>query len=253
MPTKLSLRLCGQKPSRYSPPGRVAQLAEQRTLNPPVAGSIPAALTKKRIPSRRYDLITRATCDSMRSRFGHAWPQPIRASTTCRCSRSSWLPRRAVRREVRPARQQWIRAGLERLLPDQDPEAFVAELRAVINDASIQIERIMSFTPAVSTTDSELYRAIETVLRRAFPEAALRGAPLKKSRTVEWSSGSPQRLRLVTCHLGQPQDARTRDVRGPRRLGRRARIKRCDHLPLGPSSRNLHRPRARPYDGLLSE
>ncbi len=46
MRIELSTRLCSGKATRYSPPGRVAQLAEQRTLNPPVAGSIPAALTR---------------------------------------------------------------------------------------------------------------------------------------------------------------------------------------------------------------
>ncbi len=34
-------------PSRYTALGRVAQLAEQRTLNPPVPGSIPGALTRE--------------------------------------------------------------------------------------------------------------------------------------------------------------------------------------------------------------
>ena len=53
MRIKLSTRLCSGKATRYSPPGRVAQLGEQRTLNPPVAGSSPAALTKKAIDINR--------------------------------------------------------------------------------------------------------------------------------------------------------------------------------------------------------
>ncbi len=58
-----------------------------------------------------------------------------------------------------------------RLLPDQDPEAFVTELRTVLDDDSIEIERIMGFSPAVSTTDTELYRTIEEVCRAHFPDA----------------------------------------------------------------------------------
>lgn len=39
----------------------------------------------------------------------------------------------------------------------------------IINDPAIDIEVMMGFTPAVSTTDTDLYRAIETVTRRHFP------------------------------------------------------------------------------------
>jgi acetylornithine deacetylase/succinyl-diaminopimelate desuccinylase-like protein len=56
-----------------------------------------------------------------------------------------------------------------RLLPDQDLDAFEDELRAVINDPLIRIERIMGFTPAVSPSDTELYAAIGSVGRRHYP------------------------------------------------------------------------------------
>jgi acetylornithine deacetylase/succinyl-diaminopimelate desuccinylase-like protein len=58
-----------------------------------------------------------------------------------------------------------------RLLPDQDPQAFIEQLSVIINDPAIDIEVIMGFTPAVSTTDTELYRAIETVSARHFPDS----------------------------------------------------------------------------------
>lgn len=58
-----------------------------------------------------------------------------------------------------------------RLLPDQDPAAFTRELQSVINDPQISIEKIMGFTPAVSSTDTPLYRAIESTIRRHFPAA----------------------------------------------------------------------------------
>ncbi len=63
-----------------------------------------------------------------------------------------------------------------RLLPDQDPDEFVRELRSVIDDPSIQIERLMGFTPAVSTTNTNLYRSIIHVLANGFP-----GAPVVPS------------------------------------------------------------------------
>ena len=56
-----------------------------------------------------------------------------------------------------------------RLLPDQDPDDFIALLRSVINDPGIRIEKIMGFSPAVSTTDTDLYRAIETVVKKHYP------------------------------------------------------------------------------------
>jgi len=56
-----------------------------------------------------------------------------------------------------------------RLLPDQNAEAFVEDLRSIVNDAGVRIETLMAFTPAVSSTDSDLYRAIETVVERHYP------------------------------------------------------------------------------------
>ena len=56
-----------------------------------------------------------------------------------------------------------------RLLPDQDHDEFIALLRSVINDPGVRIEKIMGFSPAVSTTDTDLYRAIETVVKKHYP------------------------------------------------------------------------------------
>lgn len=56
-----------------------------------------------------------------------------------------------------------------RLLPDQDPDEFVALLETIINDPAIRIEKIMGFTPAVSSTETELYRAIEVTLSDRYP------------------------------------------------------------------------------------
>jgi acetylornithine deacetylase/succinyl-diaminopimelate desuccinylase-like protein len=65
-----------------------------------------------------------------------------------------------------------------RLVPDQDPAAFIAQLRSIVNDPSIEIETIMGFTPAVSTTDTDVYRAIENVTAKHFPGSRVTPAVL---------------------------------------------------------------------------
>ncbi len=60
-----------------------------------------------------------------------------------------------------------------RMLPDQDPDEFVDEIEAVLNDPGIEIERIMQFTPAVSSTGTDLYRTLVEVTREEYPDAAI--------------------------------------------------------------------------------
>ena len=55
-----------------------------------------------------------------------------------------------------------------RLLPDQDPEAFLQELTAIINDPHITIQKIMGFTPAVSRTDTPLFEVLANVADEVF-------------------------------------------------------------------------------------
>ena len=57
-----------------------------------------------------------------------------------------------------------------RLLPDQDPEAFLRELGDVLGD-EIAVETILGFTPAVSSIDTDLYRVLESVSTEYFPGA----------------------------------------------------------------------------------
>ena len=56
-----------------------------------------------------------------------------------------------------------------RLLPDQDPDEFLEELVHIINDPNVTIEKIMGFTPAVSSPDNPLYRLIGDVYDEYFP------------------------------------------------------------------------------------
>src|SRR5204862_5295118 len=57
-----------------------------------------------------------------------------------------------------------------RLLPGEDPAAFLAELRAVIEDPSVEIVPPATFRPPnESAVDTEMFRAIQSVLGRQFP------------------------------------------------------------------------------------
>jgi acetylornithine deacetylase/succinyl-diaminopimelate desuccinylase-like protein len=58
-----------------------------------------------------------------------------------------------------------------RLLPDQDPAQFIAEMNTLINDPGVSIEELMLFTPAVSRSDGPLYRQIEATVARRLPAA----------------------------------------------------------------------------------
>lgn len=57
-----------------------------------------------------------------------------------------------------------------RLLPDQDPEAWLDEVRGVLGPG-IEVDVLMGFSPAVSSTDTELYRTVRDVTLEAFPDA----------------------------------------------------------------------------------
>ena len=56
-----------------------------------------------------------------------------------------------------------------RLLPDQEPVSFLAQLQTIIDDDSIRIDPILSYGPSASGTDSLLFTAIERVMAERFP------------------------------------------------------------------------------------
>lgn len=56
-----------------------------------------------------------------------------------------------------------------RILPDRPSEVFVNEMREMLKDTGVEIKVIMAFTPAVSSTDSRLYQAIESVTAERHP------------------------------------------------------------------------------------
>lgn len=96
-----------------------------------------------------------------------------------------------------------------RLLPDQDPDEFLNDLRFIIDDPSITMERIMGFTAAVSTTDTELYRAIENVCSRHFP-----GAPVIPSVGTGFTDSHFFRDRGISCYGFLPAPISSEDWSG---------------------------------------
>ena len=57
-----------------------------------------------------------------------------------------------------------------RLLPGEDPQAFLAEVRAVIDDPSVEVVPPAVFrAPNQSAPDTDLFRTIQSVLGRHFP------------------------------------------------------------------------------------
>ena len=56
-----------------------------------------------------------------------------------------------------------------RMLPDRTAEEFVADVRDVVEGTGVDVEVIMAFTPAVSSTASVLYQAIESVTAERHP------------------------------------------------------------------------------------
>jgi acetylornithine deacetylase/succinyl-diaminopimelate desuccinylase-like protein len=57
-----------------------------------------------------------------------------------------------------------------RLVPSQDPDVFLDEMAEILGP-EIEVEVIIGFSPAVSTTDTDLYRIIRSVTGEEFPGA----------------------------------------------------------------------------------
>ncbi len=56
-----------------------------------------------------------------------------------------------------------------RILPDRPAEVFIAELQELIAETGVEVSTIMAFTPAISSTNSRLFTAIENVTRELYP------------------------------------------------------------------------------------
>lgn len=58
-----------------------------------------------------------------------------------------------------------------RILPDKPSAQFIAELTELIAPAGVEVSVIMAFTPAVSSTTSRLFTAIERVTKELYPNS----------------------------------------------------------------------------------
>jgi acetylornithine deacetylase/succinyl-diaminopimelate desuccinylase-like protein len=94
-----------------------------------------------------------------------------------------------------------------RLLPDQDPEAFLAELARVIADDQIKIETLLSFPPASSPRDHELFRALEEIAARHHP-----GAVISTPLATGFTDCHYFRARGVPCYGFLPFELSDRDA-----------------------------------------
>lgn len=56
-----------------------------------------------------------------------------------------------------------------RMLPDRPAEEFIADLTALVEGTGVEVETIMAFTPAISSTNSRLFSAIVNVTRELYP------------------------------------------------------------------------------------
>ena len=58
-----------------------------------------------------------------------------------------------------------------RTLPDRPSEAFIDDVRKLLDGTGVEVEVIMAFTPAESPTDNELYHAIEAIIGEHYAGA----------------------------------------------------------------------------------
>lgn len=56
-----------------------------------------------------------------------------------------------------------------RILPDKPTDHFLTELNMLVGVSGVTIETIMAFTPAISETNTRLFRAIESVTQELHP------------------------------------------------------------------------------------
>lgn len=60
-----------------------------------------------------------------------------------------------------------------RILPDQDSDAFIEDIRARVADENIKVERYLAFPPSESSADTPLFELLKTELESAYPAAGV--------------------------------------------------------------------------------
>ena len=96
-----------------------------------------------------------------------------------------------------------------RLVPHQDPQEFLEALERIIDDPMVETETIMVFTPAVSSTDTDLYKVIENMCKRNFPDA-----PVMPSVSTGFTDSHFFRDMGIICYGFSPAVNRVEDFSG---------------------------------------
>ena len=60
-----------------------------------------------------------------------------------------------------------------RILPDRPAEEFIETFNELVKDTGVEVEVIMAFTSAISSTDSDLFKAIEEVTSDLYPNSSV--------------------------------------------------------------------------------
>ena len=60
-----------------------------------------------------------------------------------------------------------------RILPDRPAEEFIETFTDLVKDTGVEVEVIMAFTSAISSTDSDLFKAIEEVTSDLYPNSSV--------------------------------------------------------------------------------
>ena len=58
-----------------------------------------------------------------------------------------------------------------RILPDKNADEFIETIKNMMKPYDIKVEKIMAFTSASSTTETELYKTIKATLKKMYPNA----------------------------------------------------------------------------------
>ncbi len=118
--------------------------------------------------AHRHGFMPDEPADEAIARMGDGNPL-IRAITSNTISLTG--ARAGVKHNVIPATAE---ATLDcRLLPGADADAFIDDLRGVIDDPEVQIEKVLVSSTPPSPANTELYRAIEDVVREYVEEAVV--------------------------------------------------------------------------------
>jgi len=110
-----------------------------------------------------------------------------------------------------------------RLLPDQSPREFLKELAEIVDDPSIKVETLVNFDPAVSSTDTELFRAIEAVTATYFP-----GTPVIPSVAAGFTDSHFFRDLGIVSYGYSPVLIQRQDMRGVHGNNERISVKNLE-------------------------